>query len=47
MSDLAVGVPGRSSNAPHIVSQASDVVEEIPDAFLHYCAERTAMVCQW
>ena len=35
VSDLAVGVPGRSSTAPHIVSQASDVVEEIPDAFLH------------
>ena len=35
VSDLAIGVPGRSSNAPHIVSQATFVVEEIPDAFLH------------
>ena len=26
---------GRSSTVLHIVSQASDVVEEIPDAFLH------------
>ena len=26
---------GRSSTVPYIVSQASDVVEEIPDAFLH------------
>ena len=26
---------GRSSTVPRIVAQASDVVEEIPDAFLH------------